>query len=91
MASETQCPDKGANSFQHFTTPVCNKNHSKPRPHGRWNTTCSAQLWQGPHSPRLSVEEPHVHALLPLNEGDEFRCIQGKARASQDQFPDQCL
>lgn len=37
------------------------------------------------------MEEPHVRALLPLSEGDGFRCIQGKARAPQDQFPDQRL
>lgn len=50
----------------------------------------SSALARSPHALALR-EEAHVHALLPLDEGDEFRCIQGKARASQDQFPDQCL
>lgn len=89
VASEMQCPDKGANSFQHSTHQSETRTTANLSPTGAG--TQPAQLWQDPHIPWHYMEEPHVCVLLPLNEGDEFSCIQGKARASQDQFPDQCL
>lgn len=90
MASEMQCPDKGANSFPHSTHQSETRTTANLGPLAlEHNLLSSGKI---PTSPWHHMEEAMSVPSCPSVRGtNEFRCIQGKARASQDQFPDQCL
>lgn len=77
VASETQCPDKGAHSFQHSTHQAETRTTANLGPLALEHDMLSSG--KIPTSPWHYMEEPHVHALLPLNEGDGFRLHPGQS------------